>query len=1110
MGALYDWLEHLGLQQHAGVLTDNDIDLDILRALTDGDLERLGLSLGHRRKLLKALADAPDVPGNESAVRDAQAPRLASGVQDAERRQVTVLFCDLVGSTQLANTVDPEVMHELLGRYQDTCAGAIVRFDGMVAKFMGDGVLAYFGYPQAYEDAAERSIRAAMAIVESVKRLARPDARALEVRVGIATGIVVVGDIIGMGISREHSIVGETPNLAARLQGLAGPNAIMVAESTRRLSGRTFEYQSLGERELKGFANPVQVWRVIGEAAVASRFAAAQAVQPVHFVGRAQEMATLLDRWRLARRGEGRAIFLTGDAGIGKSRIVDAFCERLRGESYHHVLFQCSPYHTQSALHPVIRYLERAAGFATEDGATTRLRKLEALLSSTGAPTRASVSLIADLLSLPAEAGQAPLELLPSQRKEATVRALVEQLARLADHEPVLFVLEDAHWIDPTTREVVTRLIDGIASRRVLAIVTARPDPPSPWSGSELSISLTVTRLGRAQCTEMIAGIAAGRDLAPELVDNIVARTDGVPVFVEELTRAVLEAAEPGSSAVPGTSVVPATLHDSLMARLDRLGPVKDIAQVASVIGQQFSCELLQAVASVPPAELQAGIARLAAVGLVLLQESADGSRCSFRHALLRDVAYESMLRGRRQQLHERIARVLEERFPAIAEREPELLAHHFGQAGVADLASAYCERAGDRSLAHNTYAEAVAHFRTGLLEAGRMLDDAARSRRELGLLIKLGPALTILASARSPEVADTYRRAHVIAQSLGDEGAVFKSIWGLWFCDHVSSRHDAAQLRVQELVRLGRQSADADLLLEAFHCSWSTAFFRGDYAAAQVAIDEGITRYDPLRHGWMGAVFGGHDPGVCAHGGRASWLAMSGFRAQARASVERALSLAEMLQHTPSLSQGLQMTMTACQVSGDHESVLRLTQRMLDLADKHSLTTQRAHALFHRGWALTFGSDPVEGLDIMEAEFPRASGGPFNRYYIALLAGIRIKAGRIADALAIVETALASAAAPGAGFYVPELHRLRGECLLQLDSSSTEEALRALEAAVDIAKRQNALLFQFRSAVSLARACVSAGKDARGIGPLRELHAALPEGFEAAELREAEVLLSA
>ena len=490
---------------------------------------------------------------------------------------------------------------------------------------------------------------------------------------------------------------------------MAEPNSIVVSRSTHQLLGRQFDYQNLGEKALKGFANPVQVWRVLREAAVASRFAAGRPARPGPLIGRVQEIGLLLDRWQLAKQGEGQVIFLSGEPGMGKSRIVDALCERIVDDPYYHLICQCSPYHTNSALHPVIRQFERSAGFTLEDSAAVKLEKLETLLSATDNLSDTTASLLADLLSIPFDGRYPPLEFSPAQRKAATIAAIVHQLARLAEQKPVLFVLEDAHWIDPTTQELVTRLIDGIASTRVLTLITARPEFLSPWTGRDHVTSLALSRLSKTQCAELIVCVASARVLTPALVEDIVAKTDGVPLFVEELTKAVME------SATPDRPAVPATLHDSLMARLDRLGPAKEIAQVAAVIGQQFSYALLEKVSPVSIADLATGIARLVDAGLAFPQSQASEPSYSFKHALMRDVAYDNLLRGRRQQIHEQVARALEEHFPAVAEGEPELLAQHFAQGGVAELACAYYERAGDRAAARSNFAEAVAHFSSGL-----------------------------------------------------------------------------------------------------------------------------------------------------------------------------------------------------------------------------------------------------------------------------------------------------------------------------------------------------------------------------------------------------------
>jgi class 3 adenylate cyclase/tetratricopeptide (TPR) repeat protein len=1096
MTKLQELLGELGLEQYAGVFADNDIDFDILSDLAETDLEKLGLSFGHRRKLLRAIAALKPAPSQAEASTKPE-------TQEAERRQVTVLFSDLVGSTELATAIDPEEMSALIRRYQDACAGAIARFDGFIAKFMGDGVLAYFGYPQAQENAAERSVYAALALIDSVSQLKRPDGQALAARVGIATGLVVIGDIIGSGAAREHSIVGETPNLAARLQTLAEGNSVLISQRTHHLLGRQFEYQSLGEQTLKGFANPVKVWRVLREAAVASRFDAS-AARKGPFVGRVREMSVLVSRWRRAREGEGQVVFLSGEPGIGKSRIVDVLRERIADDPHYHLICQCSIYHTNSALHPVIRSFERSAGLAIKDSAAVKLEKLEALLSATDNLTDSTVSLLADLLSIPLDGRYPPLEFTPAQRKAATIAAIVHQLVMLAQQKPVLFVLEDAHWIDPTTQELVTRVIDGVASMPVLVLITARPEFLSPWAGRDYVTALALSRLSKVQCAQLVAGVATAQALNPAQVEEIVTKTDGVPLFIEELTKAVIESANPAQAAVP------ATLQDSLMARLDRLGPAKEIAQTAAVIGQQFSYSLLEMVSSASAADVSTGIARLVDAGLMFPQSHRAEPSYSFKHALMRDVAYDNLLRARRQQIHERVARGLEERFHSVAENEPELLAQHFAQGGLADLACRYYERAGDRAAARSNFAEAVAHFSAGLTEAGKLAEGLDRSRCELALLLKLGPAVSIIQGAQSSEVEQVYGRAQAMARSLGDEAGMFKATWGLWYWANIGRKLEQARDRAQELVAFAERSGDTDLLLEAFHCRWSTAHFRGDVATALRDSREGVKRYDPAQHSWMGPVFGGHDPGVCAHAVVAIQLCLSGRIEQAKRSVEQMLLLAETLKHPHSLAHALLNALIAYQLSSDDENVDRFAQRAIELAKRYNFPPMRAHAVILSGWAKAAARGSNADVEAMEAEYPRAIAiGPFFRYYAALLAEAQAKFGKFSEALTILRAALQTVTEPGVGICVPELYRLQGVCLFRLDSHNEKEAMSSLQVAIDIAKQQQATLFQLKAAIDIAEAANSIGQPGTGLQPLRELCANLPEGFDAPQLAKAKQLLS-
>jgi class 3 adenylate cyclase/tetratricopeptide (TPR) repeat protein len=1048
---LRDWLARNQLEQLAELFEANDIDLDILPEMSERDFAELGVSLGNRRRLMKAIAERATEP---AAARDAETPGAA------ERRQVTVLFCDLVGSTALSGAIDPELLGALIRRFQDAAAGAVARFDGFLAKFMGDGALAYFGFPHAHEDAAERAVRAALALMAEIGRIARPDGEPLTARIGIATGLVVVGEIVGAGLARERAIVGETPNLAARLQSLAAPGAILIAEATQQLLGGLFELDATGPHELKGFAKPVPVWRVLRETSAPSRFAAIRtAAAP--FVGRANEVGLMLDRWRLARQGEGQIVTVTGEAGIGKSRIVQRLLEELAAEPQTQIHLQCSPYHRDSALYPILQHLGRAAGFAADDPPSARLDKLGVLFAERATRDANAIPLLADLLSIP---GQAAPAMTPAQRKSATLALLVDEIVRLAEAAPVLLVLEDAHWSDATTLELTTRLADGIGSVRLLALVTARPEFAPPWQARPHATVLALGRLGRAECAQLVAGVAAAHGLSAETAAAIVAKTDGVPLFVEELTKSMMESAGEDGAAVP------ATLKDSLMARLDRLGEAREVAQTASVIGRQFGFALLEAIAPTGAATLEAALAKLIEAGIVFPQGRGQELGYSFKHALVRDAAYESLLLTRRREWHERIARALEARFPEVAANEPELLAHHFGEAGLADPACDYRMRAGDRAVSRSAYQEATAHFAAGLKSADALPESADRMRRQLDFLLKLGPALMVAQGMQSAEAEDVYRRAVEIAERLGDDAASYKAKWGLWLHANIGRRTALARDRANELVALAQRSNDDDLLLEAYHCRWSTAFFRGEVAAAIADSRFGIDSYDMTRHRHLGLIFGGHDPGVCAHVVATIALQLAGDTSRSMTAGARGLALAEALDHPNSIAHALTNIGIRHQIFGDRGSALETADRLKPLAEKYGLVPWRVGARLLTAWAIATGTGVGEAARLVDAEIAEAIAvSPLPQFYLGLGAEVLLAAGRPADALAHLDGAIAWVHEPGVGFYLPEIYRLRGQCLLALDRANKDAARAAFVIARDVAKRQGAIIFARRADAALA-----------------------------------------
>jgi class 3 adenylate cyclase/tetratricopeptide (TPR) repeat protein len=1088
MADLKQFLDGLGLGQHFELLSRNDIDLGVLRDLSDQDLAGLGLSLGHRRKLMTA-ARLP-APAAASAP-DPERPRESQ----AERRQVTVLFADMVGSTALAGRLDPEDLAHLVRQYQDACAGVIARFDGFLAKFMGDGVLAYFGYPQAHEDGAERAARAGLAIVEAVKRIGDGS---VATRVGIATGLVVVGEIIGSGTAQEQTIVGDTPNLAARLQALAEADCVFVAGITRRLLGELFDYAFLGEHQLKGIDRPVGVWRVLHESATQSRF---QAVREAGvLVGREQEIALLAERWHRARAGDGQVVLLAGEAGIGKSRLVEALMERIRDERHVRVRMQCSPYHRNTALYPVIRHFAEAAGFAAHDSVQLRRDKLRSMLAAAAPLTERAFDVLAGAIGLGREGNGAVPDMTAAQLKSELMDVLAGRLIALADAAPVLLLLEDAHWIDPTTRELFDAIVDRIEAAPVAIIVTHRPEFVPPWTGRPFVTALAFNRMSGQDCATIVRNLALRAALPDDLVDEILRRSDGVPLYVEELTKAVLDAGL-------NRPAVPQTLQDSLMARLDRLGRVKEVAQVASVIGREFARPLLAAVAGVGEAELDTALAQLVEAGLAFPRGNLVEGRYSFKHALVQEAAYDSLLRSRRQPLHEAIGRALEA--SGAAQNEPEIAAFHFARAGLHEMGSLHWERAGDNAVAQSSYAEAVANYEASVESARQLGIGDSRNRRLLALLLKLGPAINVAKGLGAPEFTSCYREAYALAEGVGDGPELFKAVWGLWLSEVVRQRFDSAGARADELIALSGRLNDEDLRLEAIHCRWSSALFRGEAKLCLALGIDGAAQYVAERHHKLTHEFGGHDLGVCAHAVSAIAYGVMGMSSEARDEADSCIALAQQLRHPPSLAHALNNVVISYTALGDAAMCARGAEQLLTLAERYNFAPMRMAGDFHAGWASCRLGDTA-GLSRMEAAFARrAFQAPLEFYNCALMAEAYATHGRKDQAMDIVAKTLEHAATSEIGLFVPELWRLKGELTLALSAANRAEAERCLEHAAAMAERQGARLLELRAVTTLAQLWADTGKRADALARLGPLHRALTRGHDMHDVTAAASLLA-
>ena len=849
MQQIGDWLKQLGMSEYVQCFAENKIDVSVLRHLTDQDLKDIGVPLGHRRKMLAAIGELAGAAPAAAVVAAEPKPQDA-----AERRQVTVMFSDLVGSTALSGRMDPEDLREVISAYQKCVAGTVQRFGGFVAKYMGDGVLVYFGYPQAHEDDAERAVRAGLELIEAVGGL--KSSAPLQTRIGIATGLVVVGDLIGSGAAQEQAVVGETPNIAARLQGVAEPNTVVIAESTRKLLGNLFDLQDLSAQDLKGIGSPVRAWAVLRPASIESRFEALHASGLTELVGREEELELLLRRWLKAKAGEGQVVLLSGEAGIGKSRLTAALLERLAAEPHTRLRYFCSPQHTDSALYPIVSQMERAAGLAHDDTPEARLDKLDAVLAQTSTRIE-DVALFAEMLSLPNDGRYPAIELTPEQRRQRTLEALTEQLAGLASQNPVLMIFEDAHWTDPTSLEAFGRTVDRIKTLPVLLIVTFRPEFNAPWAGRSHVTSLALNRLGEREAAAIIARLVGNKELPTDVMAEIVERTDGIPLFVEEMTKAVLEAEGEGDArriagAVPSPALaVPASLHASLMARLDRLGPAKEVAQIGAAIGREFSHVLLSAVVNKPEADLNSALNHLISAGLAFRQGQPPHATYLFKHALVQDAAYGTLLREPRRALHARIAETLEGRFADIAETQPELLARHCTEAGLIEKAAGLWGKAGQRALARAALREGTEQLKRALDQIATLPATPALRGEQIKLEVAFANALALTGDLvdgkehydRALAIYDPAEHGPLTTRSGRDVGVTLLSfrslcVWQLGY--PAASRNDA-----ERAVKNARETGQATTLMYALFSAVVNHIRCGNYAAAHTQVDELIALAD-------------------------------------------------------------------------------------------------------------------------------------------------------------------------------------------------------------------------------------------------------------------------
>jgi class 3 adenylate cyclase/tetratricopeptide (TPR) repeat protein len=1095
-----NWLEELGLGKYAALFVENEFDLDTLPYVTDEALEKMGVALGARLKILATIeTQSPEVYAGDP--KKGQPAGLTSSRRNAERRQLTVMFCDLVGSTALSGSLDPEELRAVILSFQNAVVGEATRFEGHVARFMGDGVLVYFGWPRAHEDDAERAVQAALSMMHALSGLQDPSGNTLAARIGIATGLVVVGDLIGEGAAQEEAVVGETPNLAARLQGVATPGQIVISASTRGLIGELFDLSNLGEQNLKGIATPTNAFSVLGTRAIESRYEARAGETNSPMVGRKQELALLMERWRQAKSGEGQMVLLSGEAGIGKSRITRVAIDVIAQEPHFRINYQCSPYHGDSALYPAIQQLSRAAKFTPNDNSNSKLDKLEALLGQAIGDFRTTVSLFAQMLGIESEERYGNLNLSPQQQRNRTLSALTDQLFSLASRRPVLFILEDAHWIDPTTLELIDLFLDRAASAPVFLLITARPTFDHGFGGHSIVTRLALNRLGRDQVVAIVNRLGGERLIPDALLDEIVVKTDGVPLFVEELTKAVLES---------GVTGIPASLHDSLMARLDRIPDVKEVAQIAAVIGRGFDYGLLEAVTERPEAELVSCLKKLTAAEIIFSHGRSPEASYTFKHALVRDAAYESVLKTRRQELHGKIAEVLEAKFPAIADDQPELLAHHYTEAGQLLAASEKWLKAGDRSARRAANREAVALLRRGLGSLSKLEEGQARWRLELELLMTLGGCLRTLKGWADEEAIEAVFKARRLSEQLND--SPYRGAIGLgeYTVHLVRGKLDEAVACGRELLRLGEKEHSGVDQHIGHRALGATLVHIGRLEEAHHHLEAGIALYDPkLEEETVHKI--GYFSGVTLHSYLCHTLWHFGYPDKALKHLERSLSLTQELQHPPSQAFALFQASLHYQplMRNDIEAHRRAIASFQALSQEGRFDTWSAFVNSQQASLETETGDATAALEIVQQnlEWWKASGGVLLvPYYYEMLARTQKDLGRQDDAAHSINTAIEWSERFGEKWLIGELHHYKGELLT--GCGSYENQVACFESALNIAREQASRTLELRAATSLARIWSEKGDRQKALDLLAPLYGWFSEGFDTIDLKQSKALL--
>lgn len=1042
----------------------------------------------------------------------AHGPATPARTVDPQRRQVTVLFADLVDSTALAESVEPEEFQALMREYHRLCAEEIERSGGQVAQYLGDGVLAYFGHPVALENDAQRAVQSGLAITHVMSQ--RPQRPALAARVGIHSGLVVTEESAAGDIGQLS--VGGTLNIAARLQAIAAPNGVVISGDTHRLVQGFFESENLGRRTLKGLSAPIEVYEVRRETGAQSRVEAALG-KLTPLLGRDREVEILLDRWHRVRAGSGQMVLIEGEAGIGKSRLLQELKQRIAEGGAVRLECRCAPHREHSALYPVINLLERTWELNRVASSRAKLERLERVVQAY-ADVVDVLPLLATLLSIPLPEGRTPLDLNPQAQRQKTLEALLAILSRIAAETPLLFAVEDVHWIDPSTLDFLNLLVEHVPTRRIFVVLLTRPGFAAPWPEGERCTRLQLSRLPADLTTAMIELVAGGKTLPTAVLQGLRERADGVPLYIEELTKMVLESgqlrradgSEPTGRMI--SPAIPATLQESLIARLDHLAPVKEVVQLGAVIGRAFSYEVMGAVWAHDEATLRAELARLVAAEVLFERGSAPNTVYLFKHALIQDAAYESLVKSKRREYHQRIAHVLEERFKDSAETQPEVLAHHWQHAGCPAEAIRYYYRAGQRAIEASANLEATSHLGAALELIESLPADKERARLELEIRVTLGPALLAIKGYSIEEVEQGYARAHALCDEIGESTKLFyDALTGLFLFHQARGELETALQLTDKRLALAQELGDPTLVTQVYENRGTVAFWRGDFAEARERLGEALARYDPERARTIALIYGTDSAVVCnAYAASALWFLGLPEEAQRRSA--ESVARARELHHANSLGIALGFAASLQHFLRDGAAAQQLAEECIAVSTEHQLPLWLTMGKIFRGWALAEQGHADEGVQQM---FDAVSGyqgmgmGLGSRLCVAILAQALLQAGRCDEGLAILEGGLAMVSQCEDRFCDAEIHRAKGEFLLGVAQPDPANAQRCFLTALDLARSQGSPSLELRAAMSLARFWRDRGERARARALLAHAHGRFSEGHRTRDMVEASALLS-